>query len=247
MNQIAFIQKISLWIFIAPFISVNLCLILSQIFYYTGGSGVEPGSYFNGWKIFASGDAIGERGIPWIIPYFDGVASISRVVRAFPNYLIFKPAMWLTGILLIRYWIANKRLLEELGIEDNDIKKIVYFGISSAIFLIIHSIFLGIKFDLSIYKLFRRVVLVLFIIFEVTAQFYLIKIFFKNKDKIKKFINTKVLFAKKILVYTLIITAILIFPFLPFSNLKILKHILEWNYFLGVITFYLLTYFMWKR
>ena len=247
MNQIAFIQKISLWIFIAPFISVNLCLILSQIFYYTGGSGVEPGSYFNGWKIFASGDAIGERGIPWIIPYFDGVASISRVVRAFPNYLIFKPAMWLTGILLIRYWIANKRLLEELGIEDKDIKKIVYFGISSAIFLIIHSIFLGIKFDLSIYKLFRRVVLVLFIIFEVTAQFYLIKIFFKNKDKIKKFINTKVLFAKKILVYTLIITAILIFPFLPFSNLKILKHILEWNYFLGVITFYLLTYFMWKR
>jgi hypothetical protein len=246
-NQIAFIRKISLWIFIAPFISVNLCLIFSQIFYYTGGSGVEPGSYFNGWKIFASGDAIGERGIPWIIPYFDGVASISRVVRVFPNYLIFKPAMWLTGILLIRYWIANKRLLEDLGIEDKDIKKILYFGISSAIFLIVHSIFLGIKFDLSIYKLFRRVILVLFIIFEVAAQFYLIKIFFKNKDKLKKFINTKVLFAKKILVYTLIIAAILIFPFLPFSNLKILKHILEWNYFLGVITFYLLTYFMWKR
>ena len=247
MNQIAFIRKISLWIFIAPFISVNLCLVLSQIFYYTGGSGVEPGSYFNSWKIFASGDAIGERGNPWIIPYFDGVASISRVVRVFPNYLIFKPAMWLTGILLIRYWIANKRLLEDLGIVDKDIKKIVYFGISSAIFLIIHSIFLGVKFDLSIYKLFRRVILVLFIIFEVTAQFYLIKIFFKNKDKIKEFINTKILFTKKILVYTLIIAAILIFPFLPFSNLKILKHILEWNYFLGVITFYLLTYFMWKK
>ena len=247
MNQIAFIRKISLWIFIAPFISVNLCLVLSQIFYYTGGSGVEPGSYFNGWKIFESGDAIGERGNPWIIPYFDGVASISRVVRVFPNYLIFKPAMWLTGILLIRYWIANKRLLEDLGIEDKDIKKIVYFGISSAIFLIIHSIFLGIKFDLSIYKLFRRIILVLFIIFEVTAQFYLIKIFFKNKDKLKEFINTKILFTKKILVYTLIIAAILIFPFLPFSNLKILKHILEWNYFLGVITFYLLTFFMWKR
>ena len=247
MNQIAFIRKISLWIFIAPFVSVNVCLILSQIFYYTGGSGIEPGSYFNGWKIFESGDAIGERGIPWIIPYFDGVASISRVVRVFPNYLIFKPAMWLTGILLIRYWIANKSLLEDLGIVDKDIKKIVYFGISSAIFLIIHSIFLGIKFDISIYKLFRRVILVLFIIFEVTAQFYLIKIFFKNKDKIKEFINIKVLFIKKILVYTLIVAAILIFPFLPFSNLKILKHILEWNYFLGVITFYLLTYFMWKK
>ena len=197
MKQISFIKKISLWIFILPFISVNVCLILSQIFYYTAGAGVDPGSYFNGWKIFESGDAIGERGIPWIIPYFDGVSSISRVVRVFPNYLIFKPAMWLTGILLIKYWISNKRLIESLGIVDKDIKKIVYFGISSAIFLIIHSIFLGIKFDLSIYKLFRRLVLVLFIIFEVTAQFYLIKIFFKNKDKIKELINIKVLLIKK--------------------------------------------------
>ena len=231
MNQIAFIRKISLWIFILPFISVNVCLILSQIFYYISGTGIEPGSYFNGCKIFESGDAIGERGL----------------VRVFPNYLIFKPAMWLTGILLIRYWIANKKLIEDLGIEDEDIKKILYFGISSAIFLIIHSIFLGIKFDLSIYKLFRRLILVLFIIFEVTAQFYLIKIFFKNKDKLKDYINTKILLIKKILVYTLIVVAILILPFLPFSNLKILKHILEWNYFLGVITFYLLTYFLWKK
>jgi len=246
-KQITFIKKISLWIFILPFISVNICLILSQIFYYIAGAGVDPGSYFNGWKIFESGDAIGERGLPWIIPYFDGVSSISRVVRVFPNYLIFKPAMWLTGILLIRYWISNKKLIEDLGIIDGDTKKILYFGISSAIFLIIHSIFLGVKFDLSIYKLFRRLVLVLFIVFEVTAQFYLIKIFFKNKDKIKNFINSKILFIKKILVYTLIIVAILILPFLPFSNLKILKHILEWNYFLGVITFYLLTFFLWKK
>ena len=247
MNQIAFIKKISLWIFIVPFISVNICLILSQIFYYTSGAGVDPGSYFNGWKIYESGDAIGERGIPWIIPYFDGVSSISRVVRVFPNYIIFKPAMWLTGILLIRYWISNKKLIEDLGIVDRDIKKILYFGISSAIFLIIHSIFLGVKFDLSIYKLFRRIVLILFIIFEITAQFYLIKIFYNNRDKIKKLINTKVLLIKKILVYTLILVAILILPFLPFSNLKVLKHILEWNYFLGVITFYLLTYFLWKK
>ena len=29
-------------------------------------------------------------------------------------------------------------------------------------------------------------------------------------------------------------------------NLKFFKHGLEWNYFLGVIIFYLLTFFMWK-
>ena len=30
-------------------------------------------------------------------------------------------------------------------------------------------------------------------------------------------------------------------------NLKFLKHALEWDYFIGVITFYLLTFFMWKK
>ena len=245
MKQISSIKKISFWIFIIPFFAVNICLIFSQIFIYTDSP--APGVYFYSWKIFEVGDPIGERGLPWIIPYIDGVSSISRVVRVFPNYLIFKPAMWITGVLLIRYWILNKHLVNNLGIDQKEVKKFMYFGISSAVFLIIHSIFLGIKFDLSIYKLFRRIVLVLFILFEVTAQFYLIKIFFQHKDKIKKLINTKILILKKILVYTLIIVAVLILPFLPFNNIKILKHILEWNYFLGVITFYLLTFFLWKK
>ena len=30
-------------------------------------------------------------------------------------------------------------------------------------------------------------------------------------------------------------------------NLKFFKHALEWDYFIGVITFYLLTFFMWKK
>ena len=41
------------------------------------------------------------------------------------------------------------------------------FGILSAVFLAIHSIFLGIKFDIQVYKLMRRLVLLLFIIFEI--------------------------------------------------------------------------------
>jgi len=247
-NAILSIKKSSILIFLLSFISVNLCLIFSQIFVYIEHANPEfSGVYFKDWKIFEVGDAIGEKGLPWIIPYFDGTASISRVVRVFPNYLIFKPAMWLTGFFLIRYWLLNKKVLYSLGIINKDVKKFVFFGVSSAIFLIIHSIFLGVKFDFAIYKLFRRIILVLFIIFEITAQFYLIKILYQNKEILKRYIKNKVLLIKKILVYTLIIVAVLIFPFLPFNNLKILKHILEWNYFIGVITFYFLTFFMWKK
>ena len=30
-------------------------------------------------------------------------------------------------------------------------------------------------------------------------------------------------------------------------NLKSFKHALEWDYFIGVITFYLLTFLMWNK
>ena len=148
---------------------------------------------------------------------------------------------------MIRYWILNKAFIEETIGTHKNLNKIYYLGIGSAIFLILHSIFLGIKFDISIYKLLRRVVLLLFIFFEIAAQFYLIKILIEIKPKIISLINEKVLLLKRILVYLLIFITIFSLPFLPFDSFKILKHMLEWNFFLGVIAFYLLTFLMWKK
>ena len=88
--------------------------------------------------------------------------------------------------------------------------------------------------------------IIIFFMFLAGTNFVLSYYMFKGKfSKIIKDDEFK-LYSYFILIFT-IIAAILIFPFLPFSNLKILKHMLEWNYFLGVITFYLLTYFMWKK
>ena len=36
-------------------------------------------------------------------------------------------------------------------------------------------------------------------------------------------------------------------PIVSMPGNKFLKHALEWDYFVGVISFYLLTYFMWKK
>ena len=113
--------------------------------------------------------------------------------------------------------------------------------------LIIHSIFLGIKFDNDLYKLFRRVILLTFIIFEIVAQTYLVLILYSIKGKLNNLINPNILKLKMILVTCLIIVAIITIPFLANNEHKILKHALEWNYFLGVITFYILTSLMWKK
>ena len=52
---------------------------------------------------------------------------------------------------------------------------------------------------------------------------------------------------KRILVSILIIVAIIAIPIISMPGNKFIKHALEWNYFVGVISFYLLTFFMWKK
>ena len=131
--------------------------------------------------------------------------------------------------------------------KQNITYKFKLFGILSAIFLIIHSILLGVKFDIQIYKLFRRVVLLAFIIFEIIAQGLLVYNFLKLRKDIKKLSNNFVLKLKVILVSALVIVAIASVPILITKGNTHFKHALEWNYFVGVILFYLLTRFFWKR
>ena len=92
MEQINRVKSISIWIFIIPFIAVNTCLILITQFH----------------ELFPNqGDIIHNT-----FPYFDGGASISRTARPYPSWLIFKPAMFLTSYILIRYWIYNKEIID---------------------------------------------------------------------------------------------------------------------------------------
>jgi hypothetical protein len=227
MDKIKNIKFISIWIFIVPFVAINACLYVSTQFT----------------ELFEEGKAI----YGTIFPYIDGKASISRTARYFPTYFIFKPAMFLTSFLLIKYWLYNAEVIQYLQKDHKYKKKILFFGIASAIALTIHSIFLGIKFDNDLYKLFRRVVMLSFIIFEIVAQAYLVATFYSLKDKLNKFINKKYLKIKLFLVSMLIIVAIISIPLISLPGNKFLKHALEWDYFLGVITFYLLTFLMWKN
>ena len=86
-----------------------------------------------------------------------------------------------------------------------------------------------------------------FIIFEVVAQTLIVIKIVKAKYKISEFINHKVLFFKIILVSVLIIVALLSAPILNSSEYTHFKHALEWNYFVGVVLFYLLTFMFWKK
>ena len=234
MNSIEKARSISIWIFLVPFVAVNICLLLVTEFH----------------SLFPNQTDILHN----TFPYFDGGASISRTARPYPSWLVFKPAMFLTSYLLIRYWLFNRDIIKYFKVDHKNSKKIVFFGIASAVALTVHSIFLGIKFDNDLYKLFRRVIMLSFIVFEIVAQAYLVATFWSLKKKLKDYINPTVLNLKITLVSLLIIVAVISIPIISLPGddffgiqLKFLKHALEWDYFIGVITFYLLTFFMWKK
>ena len=235
MDNINKVKSLSIWIFIIPFIAVNTCLILITTFH----------------DLFPNKEDVL---VGFIFPYLDGGTSISRTARVFPTYLIFKPAMFLTAYLLIKYWIHNKKIVLSIYGEHKYVKKFLYFGVASAVCLVLHSIFLGVKYDYNLYKLFRRIIMLMFIIFEIVAQAYLVATLYSFRNKLLNIINEKILITKIILVSFLVVVAIISIPIISLPgdtflslNLKFFKHALEWDYFLGVITFYLLTFFMWKK
>ena len=226
------IRSLSLWIFLVPLITVNICLFISINFHIFENT-------------FFSVDQIGRSGFS--IPYLDGSLSISRASRTFPQYLIFKPGMVITAILLFFYWHKNNILINHFNNTNTKKNNFMIFGILSGIFLIIHSVLLGLETDIKIFKFLRRVVLMSFIIFEIIAQSILVINFYKLKNRLKDFFNPNILKLKILLVSVLIFIAVISIPLLIMSGNIHFKHGLEWNYFIGVILFYLLTSLFWKR
>ena len=232
MENINQIRIISVWIFIITFVSLNLCLLISVNGHLLQGT------------IFQV-DPMGRSA--FTIPYIDGSVSISRTARTFPAYLIFKPGMFITAILLIKYWRANNKLIQTINNDFSKNKYFLFFGVGSAVLLFIHSLLLGIQFEVDLYKFFRRFVLLTFIIFELVAQAMLINNIIKIKNMIAETINIKILILKIFVVTLLIIIGVLSLPILTSSGYVHFKHALEWNYFLGVIIFYLFTFLFWRK
>ena len=183
-------------------------------------------------------------------PYLYGEVSISRTARYYPSTLIFKPFVILGSIFLLIYWKNNLNLFKEL--ENKNIltkfsKKFFYMGVFSCIFLILHALFLGLDFDSELFKKIRRLIIILFIVFEIFAQFFLTRILFKFKEELKNYINPlflkiKITFVAIIFFVTSAALLFLIWGDLDSSH----KNILEWNYFTALLFYYLLSTFLWR-
>ena len=184
-------------------------------------------------------------------PYFYGEVSISSTVRNFSSIVVFKSLIILSTLMLFLYWKNNFNFFKNLKNKKkliNFSNNFFYFGILSCIFLALHAIFIGLGIDSELFKKTRRLIIVLFILFELIAQAMLTKNLYNFKDELEKYINISILKIKVIFVIVLILISLLSFLYLAIGDATTaFKNILEWNYFVVLLFYYFLSRILWKK
>lgn len=181
-----------------------------------------------------------------VYPFFYGETSISNIVKRYPINYLFKPIMFLSSILMFLYWKSNNIIFNSI-LNENKKNKFFIYGVFSSIFLFFHVLFLGVEIDNSIFKMLRKVIIISFIIFEVMAQYNLVKTIYNYKSDFLNFIRPSIFKIKILLVsFILIATAVIIFILAVFDLTKTFDYFLEWNYFIFLLFFYLLSSIMWN-
>jgi len=176
-----------------------------------------------------------------------GEVSISNIVKRHPINYVFKPLLFLTSFLMVFYWLTYQKIFWNVT-KVKEINKFTIFGVLSGLFLFFHIIFLGSTIDNDIFQKLRKLILILFILCEISAQFFLIKRLYLNIDKLNNYVSKKILNLKIIFVSLIIISGTAIIGILIFNNLDSkIDYIIEWNYFAILLFFYLLSFLMWRK
>lgn len=182
-----------------------------------------------------------------VMPYFYGETSISNIAKRFPLNYFFKFFMIISSFLIFIYWRSYNKVFETIT-NQKKIKKFYLIGALSGLFLFLHVVFLGLELEILYVKKIKRLILLLFIFFEIFAQTNLIINLYSYHDKIKDNINSFYLDLKKYLIIIILITFVIgLGVFLSIDLGSTFNNIVEWNFFTLLIFFYLFSYLMWKK
>jgi len=248
MNIISRSKYLGMLIFFLPLISVNSILILSQSFEFRNDP--VKGNYYKDIKIYNAGDGLRDKQdlnrLGYAIPYIDGTTSISRLGRVFPNSLIFKPLMVITGVLICLFWNYQRKIFDKFSGNKKSLMKFYRYGLLCGITLILHTILLGIKFDNNLYKFLFRLNLATCVLSGILAKFIFVNYINRLSEK-KNFFRNIFFNLQYLLSYALLIILFISLFLLFFDNSKKFILIIEWNYFVAIFLFYLLYSFSWKK
>ena len=185
-----------------------------------------------------------------VFPFIDGSVSISNIVKRWPVSLIFKPLLFLTSLLMFFYWTKYQQIFPIVsGLNIVKRKELFFiFGLLSSFFLFLHILFLGMDIDNEIFKKMRRLIIILFILFELIAQCLLAKKIFLFRNSLSMYAKKTIIYLKIIFVIGVVLVAITALAIMILTDPgDKFNYVLEWNYFFFLLVFYLLSSVMWKH
>ena len=177
------------------------------------------------------------------IPNFEGCTSISRVGRYEPVKFFFKPMMYFYALSIFFFWNI---FLKEIKIIRIKSKNLIILTFITVIFLFLYITFLG---ESKVYSFFKRIGIYIYILSIVVLQFSSNKMLIKNKKKLSKFFNYKIVKLNYYLSSFLVISGLILLPILiiKIDAFPQIKNIISWNYFLLIQLFFLLFFFSLKK
>ena len=177
------------------------------------------------------------------IPNFEGCTSISRVGRYEPVKFFFKPMMYFYALSIFFFWNI---FLQEIKIIRIKSKYLIILTFITVIFLCLYITFLG---ESKVYSFFKRIGIYFYILSIVILQFSSNKMLIKNKKKLSKFFNYKIVKFNFYLSSFLVISGLILLPILiiKIDTFPQIKNIISWNYFLLIQLFFLLFFFSLKK
>ena len=177
------------------------------------------------------------------IPNFEGCTSISRVGRYEPVKFFFKPMMYFYALSIFFFWNI---FLQEIKIIRIKSKYLIILTFITVIFLCLYITFLG---ESKVYSFFKRIGIYFYILSIVILQFSSSKMLIKNKKKLSKFFNYKIVKFNYYLSSFLVISGLILLPILiiKIDTFPQIKNIISWNYFLLIQLFFLLFFFSLKK
>jgi hypothetical protein len=185
--------------------------------------------------------------IPKCIPYIQGCTSISAAGRYGLSYFFFKAGMIPAAVLLAAFWFFSRRWLLILGDTDGRmVRAMVFTGCTSALFLILYSVFLG--SDGEFYSLMRRYGVNIYFSFSYLAQLILLgRLQYLQKAGLVS-LPQKIMTGKLTLMIVMLLLGL---ASIPMSDVFTDKHrprnIVEWNFSVLMISYYFLTWRAWRH
>ena len=172
----------------------------------------------------------------YTIPFIDGKVSISLIGRQDYTIRIFKPGFFIYMLISVFFYFMVSKFFLLNGIKN----KLKIYGMTANFFLCIYILALGQR-EVSFYEILRRFAIIFYIANIYINHIYLIRIL--RLLKFKKRLRLNVIYLP---IFYMIITlmTILIIIGLPWINPLFkypdqLKNIIEWNYFLLTLIFYI--------